>query len=131
MAFAARTSPPEHVHALDVDGLLDPAVTFFSARRGGSLFGVAALKELSDSHGEIKSMHTTDEARRRGVARALLDHLLEVAAKRGYAEVSLETGTMDEFAAARTLYASAGFTECEPFGNYTSNPYSTCMTIVL
>jgi len=129
LAFAREVTPPGHVHALDIDGVLDPAVTFFSARRGGVLLGIAALKRLDESHAELKSMHTAAAARGQGVGRAVVDHLLAVAADRNYQRVSLETGTMDAFAPARSLYATAGFTPCEPFGQYTANPNSTCMTI--
>jgi putative acetyltransferase len=129
LEFAAGTSPPEHVHALDLSGLLDPAVTFFSARDGGLLLGVGAIKELDESHGELKSMHTEEGARGRGVGRAMVDHLLSVATERNYRRVSLETGTMDEFAPARALYERAGFRPCEPFAHYTVNEYSMCMTI--
>ena len=129
LALSRAASPPEHVHALDLDGLLNPAVTFFSARLDGVLVGMGALKRLDDAHAELKTMHTSESARRQGVGRAMLDHLVTVAAQRNYRRVSLETGTMDEFVAARRLYASAGFQPCEPFGAYTVNPYSTCMTL--
>ena len=129
--FAYDVSPPEHVHALDVEALLEPSVTFFSARRDGALLAVGALKEFDDGHGELKSMHTAEEARGQGVGRAMVDHLLAVAQERGYHRVSLETGTGEAFEAAQALYAGAGFTPCEPFGPYTSNPHSTCMTIEL
>lgn len=131
LAFAHDVTPDDHVHALDVDRLVDPSVTFFSARRGGVVLGVGALRELDAGHAEIKSMHTAIEARGQGVGRAMVDHLLRVAAARGYERVSLETGTMDAFAAARALYAGAGFTPCDPFAEYTANPYSTCMTLEL
>ena len=131
LAFSRSSSPPGHVHALDIDGLLDPAVTFFSARRDGTLLGVGALKWLDDAHAELKSMHTAEAARGQGIGRAMVDHLLTVAADHGYRRVSLETGTMDAFAPARSLYAKAGFTHCAPFGQYTDNPYSVCMTIVI
>jgi putative acetyltransferase len=128
LTFAYEHSPPEHVHALDVDELVDAAVTFFSARRGGELVGVGALKELDATHGELKSMHTASDVRGQGVGRAIVDHLLSVARERGYRRVSLETGTNDPFAPAQALYERVGFTRCEPFGPYTSNPYSMCMT---
>jgi putative acetyltransferase len=131
LAFSRATSPPGHVHALDIDGLLDPAVTFFSARRDGELLGVGALKQLDDSHAELKSMHTSETARGQGIGRAMVDHLLAVAADRGYRRVSLETGSMDAFAPARALYEKVGFTHCAPFGQYTDNPYSVCMTIAI
>ena len=131
LAFAVEVTPAGHVHALGVDGLLDPVVTFFGARAGGELLGVGALKELDDGHGELKSMHTAATARGRGVGRAMVEHLLGVARARGYRRVSLETGTGDAFAAARALYVATGFEPCAPFADYTENPYSTCMTSTL
>src|SRR5205809_1461209 len=129
LTFSRGVTPPGHVHALGIDGLLDPAVTFFSAQRGGVLVGIGALKRLDASHAEVKSMHTSEAARGQGVGRAMVDHLLAVAAERNYQRVSLETGTMDAFAPARSLYTKVGFIPCEPFGEYTTNPYSTCMTM--
>lgn len=123
-------SPPEDVHALDVDALTAPHVTFLSARDGDdrTLLGVGALAEIAPGHGEIKSMHTAAAARRRGVAGALLDHLLGLADARGYARVSLETGAEDGFAAARALYARAGFAACPPFGSYRESVSSVFLT---
>jgi putative acetyltransferase len=131
LEFARATSPLEHVHALDLDGLLEPGVTFFSARRDGAVLGVGALKRLDQAHAELKSMHTSQAARRQGVAAAMVAHLLSFAATANYERVSLETGTMSAFAPARALYAKLGFAACEPFNGYTANPYSTCMTISL
>lgn len=131
LAFARATSPPEDVHALDTDGLAAPDVTFFSMRDNGTLLGIGALRELDGSHGEIKSMHTAAPARGQGVGRAMLDHLLETARSRGYSRVSLETGTMEEFAAARALYLRAGFVECPPFADYFLSRNSVCMTLEL
>lgn len=131
LAFAGAASPPEHVHALGVDGLIDPAVVFFSARDGGALVGVGAIKRLDAIHAELKSMHTLEACRGRGVGRAMLDHLVAYARASGYRRVSLETGTMEEFAPARSLYAGAGFEPCAPFAAYTLNPFSTCMTMEL
>lgn len=131
LAFARRVTPPCDVHALDAEGLLDPAVTLFSARRGGEVLGIGALRELDPSHGEIKSMHTAEAARGQGVGRAIVEHLVAVATERAYHRVSLETGATPEFAPARALYASAGFENCEPFGDYPDNPTSTCMTRLL
>jgi len=124
-------SPPEDVHALDLTGLLHPGITFVSARRSGALLGVGALRELDPAHGELKSMHTAREARGQGVGRAVLNHLLGVAQSRGYDRVSLETGTTAGFAAARAMYARAGFEPCVPFGKYGVSPYSLCMTTAL
>jgi putative acetyltransferase len=131
VAFAVEVTPPGHVHALDSEGLSDPTVTLFGARRDGVLLGVGALKQLDETHGELKSMHTDVAARGQGVAMAIVDHLLVVAAERNYRQVSLETGTMEAFAPARALYAKAGFVTCEPFADYWSNPNSVCMTIEL
>ena len=118
LAFCLSETPPEHSFALDVNRLLDPAVTFVSYRDGSTVLGVAAIKELDAASGEVKSMHTAAAARGRGVGRALLSHLLEVARARGYQQVFLETGTTPGFAAARALYESAGFTPTGPFGGY-------------
>jgi putative acetyltransferase len=127
LAFAHSQSPPDDVHALDVDALLAANVAFFSIRVNDDLLGVGALKQLDPSHAEIKSMHTAAAARGRGVARVMLDHLVETAVARGCSRVSLETGPMAAFAPARALYASAGFKVCEPFGEYTPSPYSVFM----
>lgn len=126
-------SAPEDVHALDVAALTAPHVTFVSARDGaaGALLGVGALAEIAPGHGEIKSMHTAEAARRRGVAGSLLAHLVGLAVDRGYARVSLETGSDEHFAAARALYARAGFAECEPFAAYEPSAASTFMTLDL
>ena len=119
LAFCLSETPPEHAFALDVTGLLDPAVSFFSYRDDdGAVLGVGAIKELDAGHGELKSMHTAAEARGRGVGRAMLAHLLATARSRGYRRVSLETGTTPGFAAARALYVTAGFAPAEPFGGY-------------
>lgn len=131
LAFARATSPPEDVHALDVEGLLDPSVSFFGLRVDGELLAVGALKRLSPSHAEVKSMHTAAHARGGGRARAMLMHLLSVARSEGFSRVSLETGSMAEFAPARALYASAGFVECAPFGDYVPSPHSSFMTLAL
>lgn len=128
--FARQTSPPDHVHALDVDGLVAPDVSFFAARRAGELLAVGALRHLGDGRAEIKSMHTAAAARGAGIGRLVLDHLLDVANADGCHWVGLETGTMDEFAPARRLYVNAGFVECEPFGNYTVNRFSICMNLL-
>ncbi len=131
LGFAYEHSPAEHVHALGVDVLLDGAITFVSARRGGVLLGVGALKQLDEFHGELKSMHTVAEARGQGVGRAMVDHLLGVARSRGYRRVSLETGSMDAFEPARALYAAAGFAVCGPFGDYPLSHHSVFMTLPL
>jgi putative acetyltransferase len=131
LAFAHRHTPPEHVHALDIDGLLDPSITFFSARRGGALLAVGALKQLDQNHGELKSMHTAEDARQQGIGRAMVAHLVHVARQRGYRQVSLETGTTEPFGPARSLYESVGFRACGPFGDYAPSPDNSFMTLSL
>ena len=131
LTFARSVTPPEDAHALDLDGLADPAVTFFSFRRDGELLAIGALKHLDDGHAEVKSMHTAESARGRGVGRAMLEHLIGVARERGYRRLSLETGAMAAFDAARSLYTSAGFEPCEPFGDYRPSRNSTFMTLML
>ena len=131
LSFCLSETPPEHSFALNVDGLLDPKVTFVSFRDGDVVLGVAAIKELDAEHGEIKSMHTSAQARGRGVGRALLSHLLDTARARGYRRVSLETGTTPGFAAARALYESAGFTPAGPFGGYPQTDDNTFYVLTL
>jgi len=131
LEFARATTPPEAVFALDLDGLKDPAVTFFTYRVNGDVIGMAALKHLDDEHAELKSMHTAAEARGRGVGRALVDHIVTVARERGYRRISLETGSGPAFEAARNLYANASFMPCEAFGDYRPTPLSAYMTLVL
>lgn len=121
-------SPPESVHALDIEGLRRPEITFWTAREGGELLGCGALKELSHAHGEIKSMRTAARHLRKGVARRLLEHIIEEARRRGYTRLSLETGSQSEFEPARTLYARSGFDYCAPFADYTEDPNSVFMT---
>lgn len=125
-------SPPESVHALDVDALRTPDIAFWTVRGAdGVLLGCGALRRIDAAHGEIKSMRTPDRLRRRGAGRAMLDHIIAIARTRGYRRLSLETGSMDAFVPARRLYASAGFVECGPFPPYRPDPNSTFMTLVL
>lgn len=131
LAFAALHSPLEDVHALDLEALRHPSITFLTARREGQLLGVGALRVLDPDHGELKSMHTLSDARGSGVGAATLARLLEEARERGLRRVSLETGTMDAFAAARRLYARAGFVPCAPFGDYSPSRNSTFMSLDL
>ena len=121
-------SPPESVHAMAAERLRQPDVTFYAAWDGARLAGCGALKQLDETHGELKSMRTVAEYRGRGVGKALLLHLLAEAEARGYTRVSLETGRPAAFAPARGLYAAHGFTECPPFGTYVADDFSTCMT---
>ncbi len=128
LASVVLHSPPESVHALDLDGLRAPDVTFWSAWQGPELVGCGALKQLDAGHGELKSMRTASAHLRRGVAAALLEHMLRVARERGYRRLSLETGSMEAFAPARALYARFGFEFCGPFADYVEDPYSVFMT---
>lgn len=125
------TSPACSVHALDLEALRAPSVTVWTARDEGGLLGCGALKELGPRHGELKSMRTAASARGRGVGGAVLGHLLAVARERGYARVSLETGSQPFFAPAHRLYARHGFVECGPFGDYVPDPSSVFMTLEL
>lgn len=131
LEFARAVTPPEDVHALDIDGLADPSVTFFSLRDDGALIGIGAIKQLDETHYELKSIHTAEEARGNGVGRAMVDHLLGVARDRGAHRVSLETGNVEAFAPSRALYAKAGFVECGPFGDYEGGNTSAFMTMEL
>jgi putative acetyltransferase len=131
LEFARANTPPEDVHALEVNQLVDPGVTFYSYRRDGELLAVGALKQLDGRHAELKSMHTAAAARRSGVGRAMVEHLIGVARDHGFSRVSLETGSNPAFAAARSLYAQAGFTPCGPFGDYPPDRGNTFMTLAL
>lgn len=124
-------SPPESVHALDVGRLKQPDVTFWSVRDGDQLLGCGALKELSPAHGEVKSMRTPQALRGRGAGRAVLTTIVDEARRRGYRRLSLETGTAAAFEPACRLYASFGFTDCGPFGDYRLDPHSRYMTLAL
>ncbi len=123
-----ETSPPEACHVLPIDGLRDPAVTFWSARDEGALVGVGALKELAPDHGEIKSMRTAPAALGRRVGRKILHHIVAEARRRGYKRLSLETGSTEPFAAALRLYESEGFEPCGPFGEYQHTPLTRFFT---
>ena len=124
----AALSPPESMHALDIDGLRKPEITFWSVWDGGELAGCGALKELDDQHAEIKSMRTASAHLRKGVASKLLQHILSEARRRNYRRLSLETGAGEAFVPARTLYAKFGFKPCGPFAEYVDDPNSVFMT---
>lgn len=124
-------SPPESVHALDLDALRKPDITFWSAWEGPLLLGCGALKELDPKHGEVKSMRTPDALRRRGTGRAILAHIVGVARSRGYERLSLETGSQEAFMPAQRLYESFGFTVRGPFGDYVEDPNSVFMAMRL
>ena len=130
-ADLAQHSPPESCHALDLDGLRRPEVTFWSVWEAGELLGCGALKALDSAHGEIKSMRTRASHARKGVATRLMRHILQEARRRNYRRLSLETGSMEVFEPARALYERFGFEQCGPFADYVEDPYSMCMTIQL
>ena len=124
-------SPVESVHALDLSGLERPDVTFWSLWVDHRLAGIGALKQLDNKHGEIKSMRTSPKFLRRGIARKMLEHIIQQATIRSYHKLSLETGTMDAFIPAQKLYRQYGFQPCEPFGNYQEDPYSMFMSKII
>jgi putative acetyltransferase len=124
-------SPPGSVHALDLEKLRKPEITFWSAWDGSLLLGCGALKELDRKHGEVKSMRTPNGLRRRGAGRAILTHIIKVARSRAYERLSLETGSMEAFQPAQQLYESFGFTYCGPFGEYVEDPNSVFMSLRL
>lgn len=127
----APTAPEESRHALSLAELADPSVRLWAVRDGDEVVGTAALAALEPGHEELKSMRTEPARRGQGVARELLEYLVDNAKSRGITRISLETGSMDFFAPARALYASAGFVLCAPFGSYVEDPNSTFMTRVL
>jgi putative acetyltransferase len=121
-------TPAESVHALPIEALRAPEVTFWSVWQGRELMGCGALKQLDLRHGEIKSMRTITRHLRKGVAAALLEHMLAEAKRRSYSRVSLETGAPQEFVPARSLYTRFGFRTCGPFADYAEDPNSVFMT---
>ena len=124
-------SPPESIHALNLEQLQRPEITFWSVWEDHALVGCGALKELDGEHGEIKSMRTSSSHLRKGVAKRLLQHIIEESKRRGYKRVSLETGSMDSFEPARRFYTSFGFLYCKPFADYLEDPNSIFMTMEL
>jgi putative acetyltransferase len=126
-----QLSPAESVHALSLEKLRVPEITFWTAWENDLVVGCGALKELDLKHGEIKSMRTPQALRRQGVGRAMLRHIIEVAKERGYERLSLETGAPEGFKPARNLYESFGFEYCGRFGDYPEDPNSIFMTLRL
>jgi putative acetyltransferase len=124
----AQVTPPESMHALNLDELRKADVTFWSVWHGRELVGCGALKELGGGHGEIKSMRTTRSHLRQGVASLLLRHIISEARRRGYRRLSLETGSTKYFEPAHNLYRKFGFTSCPPFIGYREDPNSLFMT---
>jgi putative acetyltransferase len=128
LAGMRSSSPPESVHAFDVDQLREPDVTFWSVWDGDELVGMGALKALDTERGEIKSMRVADAHLGRGIGRAILDHLIAEARARGMTSLWLETGSTAPFIPALQLYSSAGFVRCGPFDGYSDDPFSIFMT---
>lgn len=128
LAGMRANSPPESVHALEIDKLREPGVTFWSVWVGEEIAGGGALKRLDARRGELKSMRVVDAFLGRGVGRALLDHLIGEARARGMKSLWLETGSSAAFIPALRLYESAGFVRCGPFDGYTDDPFSEFMT---
>ncbi|MBI3370053.1 MAG: GNAT family N-acetyltransferase [Burkholderiales bacterium] len=124
-------SPADQVFALDVTKLRAPGITFWTVWEGAELLGCGALKELTPTHGELKSMRTPKARRGRGAGRAVLAHIVETARQRGYRTLSLETGSHPDFAPAQRLYQSFGFDRCGPFGDYLENVHSVFMSLRL
>jgi putative acetyltransferase len=124
-------TPAESVHALDLESLRRPEITFWTAWDEDLLVGCGALKELDPRHGEVKSMRTPPAVRRRGAGRAILERIVAEARARGYVRLSLETGAAETFRPAQRLYESAGFVRCGPFDDYTDDPNSLFMTLAL
>ena len=122
-------SPPESKHALDLDGLREPEITFWTIEEDTQLMGCGALKELDKKHGEIKSMRTSRVSRGKGIASKLLTHIIDEAKARGYVRLSLETGSFPFFEPARALYRKFGFTDCPPFADYKEDSNSVFMTL--
>ncbi len=121
-------SPPDKVHAMPIERLREPDVTFFSAWDGEALAAVGALKQLEEGRGEIKSMRAAPAYRGKGAGEAILLHLMREANDRGYAWIGLETGRPEPFLPAQQLYNKHGFAECPPFGDYISDGFSLCMS---
>lgn len=130
-ALMLSLSPPGSCHFLPMDGLKRPDVTVWEMRDDDALVGCGALQHLSDTHGEVKSMHTLERYRGAGLGRRMLEHVISEARARGYNRLSLETGSMDGFEPSRTLYRRFGFDVCPPFGEYVEDPNSVFMTRLL
>lgn len=126
-----QQSPPESKHALDLEGLKKPEITFWSAWENNELLGFGALHEIDPRHGEIKSLKTSSSHLKKGVAFKIVHYIIEEAKRRGYKRVSLETGPVESFGPAINLYKKIGFEFCEPFGNYKKSDFNFFMTLSL
>jgi putative acetyltransferase len=126
-----EVTPKCSAHVFTIEKLAAPDIDFWAAWDGDTLLGVGAMKPLDETHGEVKSMHTTEAARRRGVGSAMLQHIIQTARARGLTRLSLETGSFGYFEPAVALYKAHGFTECPPFGDYKLDPNSVFLTRTL
>jgi putative acetyltransferase len=124
-------TPLESKHALDLDALRQPGITFWSVADGDTVVGCGALKRLDANHAEVKSMRTSPAHQRSGIASLVLEHIIDEAKRMGFSQLSLETGSFDFFAPARMLYEKFGFEYCEPFAGYQPDPNSVFMTKML
>lgn len=131
LANMYELSPPEQVFALDINKLRAPGITFWTVWENGVLLGCGALKELSATQGEVKSMRTPAALRRKGAGRAVLAHIVSTARERGYNTLNLETGSHPAFQPAQTLYQTFGFVYCGPFADYLEDPSSVFMSLKL
>lgn len=131
LSFCYECTPPENVYALDIDALCKPNILVYVGRINEEVISVCALRLINEYHGELKSMHTLKQARGKGIGKAMLDYVINIAKNKGLNRLSLETGTTKEFVSARNLYYSIGFKDCEPFENYEESIYSICMTMEL
>lgn len=131
LARARAATAEGFAFALDLSGLKVPEIRFFAAWDGEQVLATGALKRMAPDHGEVKSMHTAEAARRRGVGRAMLRHLVDEARAAGMTRVSLETGTSAYFQPAVALYLAEGFTPCGPFGDYAASAENRFLTLAL
>jgi putative acetyltransferase len=131
VAEMLSVTPPESKHALDLDGLRRPEITFWSVRDGDALVGCGAIKRLDAGHAEVKSMRTAPTRQRSGIASMLLGHIIAEAGRMGFTRLSLETGAAEFYRPARKLYEKFGFDYCPPFADYRPDPYSVFMTRTL
>lgn len=131
LEHAAKYSPGDSMHALDLEALRAPEITFWTVWQERNLMGCGALKELSAGHGEIKSMHTAERCRGQGVGAHILTHIIDESRRRRYRRLSLETGSLEAFASAQRLYARFGFAPCAPFADYVVDRHSFYMTLEL
>jgi putative acetyltransferase len=124
-------TPPESKHALDLDALRRPEITFWSVMDGDTVVGCGALKRLDVSHAEVKSMRTAPVRKRSGIASLVLEHIIAEARRMGFTRLSLETGSAEFFLPARRLYEKLGFEYCEPFADYRPDANSVFLTRTL